>query len=185
MERLDRELKELFGASILVIDMTGPGAAQIQRATPAEERGDILVQTGHDVDDIRRFLETETDFKIVKEGQGLVLTKNDASFILKLAEQIEKPRMSLDKLKVIMDYLKSINMEATPHMRDVGAATKSLLEGKPVPLVSDGLCGVRISYNRRLGRLKVWFTNGFENPEEPTRKKIEEWIKENFDSAEE
>jgi len=180
MEKLRHELRELFGAAILVIDMTSLGAAKTQNALPPEERGDILVQTGHDINDIRRYLESETDFKIIKEGHGLVLTKSDIAFYLKLTEQVEKPKMSLGKLRVIMDYLESINMEATPYMRDVDAVTKSLLDGKPVPLVIDGLNGIRVSYDKSTDQLKVWFTKGFENPDEPIRKKVEQWIKENF-----
>ena len=47
------------------------------------------------------------------------------------------------------------------------------------PIVRDGADGIRISYYSRKSRkgLKVWFTNGFEDPENPKRKEVTEKLK--------
>ena len=45
------------------------------------------------------------------------------------------------------------------------------------PIVRNGANGIRASYSKREG-LKIWFTNGFEDPENPKRKEIEERLKE-------
>ncbi len=43
-------------------------------------------------------------------------------------------------------------------------------------LITDGACAVRASYSKRDG-LEIWYTNGFEDPDNPERKVIEEKIK--------
>ena len=40
------------------------------------------------------------------------------------------------------------------------------------PIVRDGADGIRASYSKREG-LKIWFTNGFENPANPRRQEAE------------
>ena len=44
------------------------------------------------------------------------------------------------------------------------------------PVVRDGVDGIRVSYSKRRG-LIVWFTNGFEDPEDPKRKEVTEKLK--------
>lgn len=58
IERLSRELKELFGPNVFVINMRGPGA--ISARAKMAQGVDIVVQTSPtDADDVRRFLERE------------------------------------------------------------------------------------------------------------------------------
>ncbi len=45
------------------------------------------------------------------------------------------------------------------------------------PIVRDGGDGIRASYSKRDG-LRIWFTNGFEDPDNPRRKEAEDRLKE-------
>jgi hypothetical protein len=45
------------------------------------------------------------------------------------------------------------------------------------PLAQDGVQGIRISRSRE-GQLKIWFTNGFENPNNPKRIEITQKLRE-------
>ena len=49
---------------------------------------------------------------------------------------------------------------------------RGIRKGDPeeFPLVDDGLNGIRATYHR--DGLVVWFTNGFESPENPQRKEV-------------
>ncbi|MDD4477123.1 MAG: hypothetical protein PHY40_03110 [Patescibacteria group bacterium] len=44
------------------------------------------------------------------------------------------------------------------------------------PIVRDGANGIRASYSKIDG-LKIWFTNGFEEPDDPKRQEIEKRLK--------
>ncbi|MEK7066953.1 MAG: hypothetical protein AAB949_01090 [Patescibacteria group bacterium] len=48
---------------------------------------------------------------------------------------------------------------------------KSLTAKLGFPIARDGLDGIRASYSKTNG-LKIWFTNGFENPSDPERQRI-------------
>lgn len=53
-------------------------------------------------------------------------------------------------------------------------------KGKIPSLVREGDGGFRLSYDQSTDSLRVIFTQGFENPDEPNRKIIEEWLRDNF-----
>lgn len=40
------------------------------------------------------------------------------------------------------------------------------------PIVRDGADGIRVSYSERDYGVKVWFTNGFEDPQNPKRQEV-------------
>ena len=52
-----------------------------------------------------------------------------------------------------------------------------LVNDMPFPIVRDGANGIRATYSKQIG-LKIWFTNGFENPNDPKRYEIEKRLKE-------
>lgn len=91
----------------------------------------------------------------------------------------KKPKLGLDKLEEIISYLKSLEMRVA--IRDLEDA-KSYLNtvGFSLPLVRDGADGIRADYDKKRDQLKIWFTNGFEDPSNEKRVEIQEWIKNNF-----
>ena len=57
-------------------------------------------------------------------------------------------------------------------MFDLKIVKENLECGKPVPVVHDGIDGARAYYRKSTG-IKIWYTNSFENPDNPKRKEIE------------
>lgn len=80
---------------------------------------------------------------------------------------------ALDQLKRAVDILREMGMEVI----DRFVTEERLRSEMPFPIVRDGLDGIRAVYSRRRG-LKIWFTNGFENPNDPKRQEIEQRLKE-------
>lgn len=80
---------------------------------------------------------------------------------------------ALDQLKRAVDILREMGLEVI----DRFVTEERLKSEMPFPIVRDGLDGIRAVYSRRSG-LKIWFTNGFENPNDPKREKIEQRLKE-------
>ena len=78
-----------------------------------------------------------------------------------------------DRLQQLLKYLTSLGLAVHSISRDyfddfvVG-------QGMPTPIAGRGGDGIRMSYEKRRGLL-VWFTNEFENPEDETRKNVQEY----------
>lgn len=183
-KRLSKDIKALFGNSAIVLDLSSDISGKKERILPLDQRADIVVQVNNEVDDVRKFLQSENDIVIIKEGPGLVLNSEDTSFYLRLIEQKEKPKMALDRLKTIFGILDSIKLEGNSYMREEEAVKKSLLKGSVVPVTTEGDNGVRLSYNQELDMLKVLFTRGFKDKDNPKRKELEELLKQNFTDVE-
>jgi hypothetical protein len=98
-----------------------------------------------------------------------------------------KPRLSLNHLSQIVDFLKSQNLEIWVTITEWGIeGVKEHLRQEPyseVSLVADGLNGIRASYDRGRDRLEISFHNGFEEPHHPVRQAVESWLSENFDMS--
>jgi len=92
--------------------------------------------------------------------------------------KIEQPEQfpvseALDKLQRATDILREMGLEVI----DRFITGDRLISGLPFPIVKDGLDGIRAEYSKRRG-LKIWFTNGFEDPNNPERRKIEKRLNE-------
>jgi hypothetical protein len=91
----------------------------------------------------------------------------------------EKQKLGLGRLPEVIDFLKTLNLDIAVH--DMENAKQYLLDvGHSLPLVRDGLDGIRASYDKRRDDLSVWFTNGFDNKNNETRIIVEKWISNNF-----
>ena len=78
-----------------------------------------------------------------------------------------------DRLQNLLEYLRSIGLRTRDISRDY-FDNSTVRKGMPTPIVFNGADGIRMSYEKRRG-LMVWFTNGFEDPENETRKKVREY----------
>lgn len=80
------------------------------------------------------------------------------------------------RLKSIAEILKEIGLRVVDDL-----ITVDMLQGPGsevgFPIVRDGLDGIRASYSQR-GGLRIWFTNGFENPGDPKRREVEKRLSE-------
>jgi hypothetical protein len=97
-------------------------------------------------------------------------------------EQNEKPKLGLEQLPKVVEYLQSLGLRSAIH--DIEDAKQYLQTfGHSLPLVRDGVDGIRADYDKRRDELKIWFTNGYEDPENEQRQEIKNWIKENFTTS--
>ena len=91
----------------------------------------------------------------------------------------KKENLGLEQLPKVLDFLRSLGMEIA--VNNIEKAKEYLLDvGDSLPLVRDELDGIRASYHKRKNILSIWFTNGFQNPDNEKRKIIEKWISDNF-----
>ena len=80
---------------------------------------------------------------------------------------------ALDQLRYAADILREIGLEVI----DRFITEDNLASEMSFPIVRDGLDGIRAKYSKRRG-LKFWFTNGFEDPDDPKRQEIERRLEE-------
>jgi len=123
--------------------------------------------------------------KIRNKGYDSVLSYSISGGFFRLSEvfdlrQMEYPEESgflVEKLNnnltgkdlpKIQEFLKSLGLELFPY--NLNDPTSEIGN----PLVRDGMCGIRASYKH--GKLNVWFTNLYSDPNHPIRKKVEEFI---------
>jgi hypothetical protein len=71
----------------------------------------------------------------------------------------------------IIDILKGLGFEANDRVFGREMVRKNWEKGLPFPLTNEGLDGIRISLLKD-GKMKVWFTNGFEDPQNPRRQEV-------------
>lgn len=87
--------------------------------------------------------------------------------------QQENFEIHFSRLQKLWEILK----EKGFRMMDLDIIRQDLEMGIRVPIVYDGACGARASYSHKRG-LIIWYTNGFENPDNTTRQEIESlWSK--------
>lgn len=75
-------------------------------------------------------------------------------------------------LQRLLEYCRSIGLRTCDISRDY-FNNSTVQMGMPTPIVHDGTDGIRMSYDKRRGLL-IWFTNGFDDPEDETRKRVKE-----------
>jgi glutathionylspermidine synthase len=80
---------------------------------------------------------------------------------------------ALDKLRRATDILREMGLEVI----DRFITDDKIASEMPFPIVRDRVDGIRATFSKRRG-LKIWFTNGFEDPNDPERQKIEKRLKE-------
>lgn len=80
---------------------------------------------------------------------------------------------ALDRLQKAADIFRDMGLEVI----DRNITEDNLATGLPIPIVKDGLDGVRATYSKRTG-LEIFFTNGFEDSNNPKRLEIEKRLKE-------
>lgn len=80
---------------------------------------------------------------------------------------------AFNRLRQVADILRDMGMGVIDRL----ITEDNLASGLPFPIVKDGLDGMRAEYSRRRG-LKIWFTNGFEDANNPRRQEIEQRLKE-------
>lgn len=90
-----------------------------------------------------------------------------------------KPKLGLQSLQAVLDFLKENNFNVA--IKDINTAKTYLIElGSSLPLVRDGADGIRAEYDEGNDKLTIWFTNGFADPKNEQRQKVQAWIDENF-----
>ena len=87
----------------------------------------------------------------------------------------ENPEQALERLQKIAEILKEMKLNVI----DRAVTLERLLDATAeigFPIVREGSNGVRASYSKRDG-LRIWFTNGFDDPSNLTRQEITKKLK--------
>jgi hypothetical protein len=82
---------------------------------------------------------------------------------------------ALRQLQYAGDILREMGLRVIE--RNLVDREDDFARGAPFPIVRDGLDGIRASYSKSRG-LKIWFTNGFEDPKNPKRQEIAQRLRE-------
>jgi len=88
---------------------------------------------------------------------------------------------AFDELQKIAAILSEMGLNIREYVYDENPITgiKGDWErGTGIGLVSDGLDGIRATRNKDCNGFKIWFTNGFEDQDNPQRKEITKKLKE-------
>lgn len=88
----------------------------------------------------------------------------------------EKIYADFEKLRIIANLLREMGLEVIDRFVTL-ESLKDPMSEYGFPIVRNGIDGIRVSYFKNEG-LKVWFTNGFEDPNNNLRKEIESKLKE-------
>ncbi len=78
----------------------------------------------------------------------------------------EQIKQSFKKLQKIAEVLGEMGFKVIDNVVNIDI----LIENRPFSLVRDGIDGIRATYEK--GRLLVWFTNKFEDPDNPRRQEV-------------
>ena len=84
----------------------------------------------------------------------------------------QKKEQSFIKLQKIAQILKEMGLRVIDHFISKDCFKESI----PFPIVRDGADGIRAVYER--GEIKIFFTNGFEDPKNTRRQEVEIKLKE-------
>jgi len=97
---------------------------------------------------------------------------NESKILNKQEEQDAAKDLAFEQLLQIAEILRSMGLDVIDRL-----IKKEYMHHAGTPLVSDGLDGIRFSYNRVNG-LRIWFTNGFENWDDSKRVEVVKKISE-------
>ncbi|MFA6382271.1 MAG: hypothetical protein WCX08_03350 [Candidatus Buchananbacteria bacterium] len=76
------------------------------------------------------------------------------------------------QLQEIATILAETGLNVRTYVSDPDMIKTEWMRNTAFPIVSDGLDGIRVSRNRENSGFIVWFTNGFEKPDNPQRQEI-------------
>lgn len=97
--------------------------------------------------------------------------------IISNPESNEKFDAAFEKLLRIHSILKEMGFRIWDYAASVDNFRKQWEAETAFPLVLDGGNGIRVSSNKRTGIMAVWFTNSFEEPDNPRRMEVEKRLK--------
>ncbi len=82
---------------------------------------------------------------------------------------------ALEKLQRTAGILKELGFDVIDRFINIGTLSRPTAEAG-FSIVNDGAQGIRASYSLRRG-FKIWFTNEFEDPNNPKRQEVEERLR--------
>lgn len=82
----------------------------------------------------------------------------------------QKLQENFNRLQSIAEILREMGLQVIDNFITIERLQNPTSE-MGFPIVRDGVDGIRASYSKRRG-LIIWFTNGFEDPNDPKRQKI-------------
>ncbi len=82
---------------------------------------------------------------------------------------------ALEKLQRTAEILRDLGFDVIDRFINIDTLSRPTAEAG-FPVVNDGAQGIRVSYSQRRG-FRIWFTNGFENPDSPRRQEVEERLR--------
>ena len=88
----------------------------------------------------------------------------------------QKLQQEFDRLQKIVELLKKMELQIIERSITIDRFQNPTSEAG-FPIIRDGLDGIRASYSKKSG-LKILFTNGFEDHDNPKRKEIERRLRE-------
>lgn len=83
----------------------------------------------------------------------------------------QKVEEEFGQLQKIMSLLKDMGFQTTDYAISV-ETLRDPISASEFSLVMDEDNGIRASYTKRRG-LRIWYTNGFEDPKNPKRQEVE------------
>lgn len=102
--------------------------------------------------------------------------ENFESKSLENEEESQKLQEDFNRLQSIAEVLREMGLRVIDNLITIDRLQDPISE-MGFPVVRDGADGIRVSYSKRDG-LKIWFTNGFEDLNNPKRQEIESRLEE-------
>lgn len=85
------------------------------------------------------------------------------------------------QLQIALDIIQTLNLTVPNYCHQPETIQKNWKAHTPFPIAREGVDGIRATFKRD-GSLRIFFTNGFDNPEDPKRKTLAEKLRsEGFD----
>jgi hypothetical protein len=88
-----------------------------------------------------------------------------------------KLKQDFERLQSIAVILRDMGFEVTDRLISLDFLRQATDQEHSFPIVEDGAQGIRVSTHKKRP-LRVWFTNGFEDPANPRRQEVERRLKE-------
>ena len=103
------------------------------------------------------------------------MIENHKSEFVKSNESEQKILEAFNRLQKIAHILGEMGFQVLNSMITLDRLKDPTSE-MGFPMVRDGVDGIRASYTKRQG-LVIWFTNGFQDPDNPKRQEVEQRLK--------
>lgn len=102
---------------------------------------------------------------------------NEQKFDPKAGEEKSSFEQAFRQLREILDILEENGFTVPEYCYSPKKIKQNWQEKNPFPIARDGLDGIRAKLMPN-GKFRVFFTNGFEDPEDPKRVEITKILKE-------